>query len=83
MVNKQLFFDPKLAQTTCCPYNTAEVQDNNIKLIENKLKLKINLIKNKLKLTSFNTRWLIVYDMYIITTLSVGSQLGFCFNPGP
>ena len=77
MVNKQLFFDPKLTQTTCCPYNTAVVQDINIKLLENKFKLKINLIENTLKLTSFNTRWQIDYDMYIMTTLSVGSQLGF------
>ena len=34
MVNKQLFFDPKLAQTTCFPYNMPGIQD--IKLSENK-----------------------------------------------
>ena len=35
LVNKQLFFDPKLAQTTCFPYITKEVQYINIKLSEN------------------------------------------------
>ena len=39
-INKQLFFDPKLAQTTCFSYNMAEVQDVNLKLSENQLTLK-------------------------------------------
>ena len=37
MVNKQLFFDPKLTETTRFPYITAEIRDINIKLSENKL----------------------------------------------
>ena len=35
--NKQLFFDPKLAQTTCFLYNTAEVWHINLILSENKV----------------------------------------------
>ena len=74
MVNKQLFFDPKLAQTTCFPYNTTEVQDINLNLSENKLQY---ILSWKFKLMSFKAAWLIDYDMHIITTLSVGPRLGF------
>ena len=74
MVNKQLFFDPKLAQTTCFPYSTAEVQNINLKLSENKLQY---ILSRKFKQTSFNAGWLIYYDMCIITTLSVGPRVGF------
>ena len=56
MVNKQLFFDPKLAQTTCFSYITAEAQDINIKLSENKFHY---ILSWKFKLTSFNAGWLI------------------------
>ena len=74
MVNKQLFFNPKLTQTTCFPYNTAEVQDINLKLSESKLQY---ILSWKFKLTSFNAGQLIYYDMYIITTLSVGPRVCF------
>ena len=76
-VNKQLFFDTKLAKTTCFPYNTAEVQDINLTLSENEFQ---SIISWKFKLRSFNAGWLIDYDMYIIT-LSVFPRLGF-LNPG-
>ena len=74
MVIKQLFFDPKLAQTTCLPYETAEVQDINLKLNENKRQYSFSL---KFKLTSFNAGWRTYYDTYITTTLSVGPRVGF------
>ena len=80
MENKQLFFDPTLIQTTCFPYNTAEVQDINLKLSESKLQY---ILSWKFELTSFNAGWLIYYDMYFITTLSVRPSAGMFLNPGP
>ena len=55
MANKQLFLDTNLAQTTCFPYITAEVQDINIELSENKLQY---ILSWTFKLTSFNAGWL-------------------------
>ena len=74
ILNKLLFFNPNLAHPTCFPYNTAEVQDINLKLGENKLQY---ILSWSIKLTSCYTGWLIDYDMYVITTLSVGPRLGF------
>ena len=73
MVNKQLFFYPKLAQTICFPSNTAEIEDIKLKPSENKLQY---IILWKFNLTSFNAGWLIFYDMYIITTLPIGPRRG-------
>ena len=52
MVIKQLFFDPKLAQTNCFPYNTAEIQDINLNLSKNNFNISIpeNLISRALTL---------------------------------
>ena len=52
MVNKQLFFDQKLAQTICFPYNTAVVQDINLKLSKNKFRY---ILSWNFKLSSFFT----------------------------
>ena len=60
MVNKQLVFDPKLAQTTCFPYNKAEDQDINLKLSENKLQY---ILSWTFKMVSFNAAWLIDYTL--------------------
>ena len=89
VVNKQLFFDPKLAQTTCLLYNTVGVKDINLKLCKNKLQY---ILSCTFKMMSFNAAYgiwlyqfliiaylftsLIDYSLYIIITLSASPRLG-------